>query len=145
MKKTNLLNIVNQVNLKGGITYNLETGEVNPVHGYMVAIPGHERTLSHIDKENLAKYIKQNADVLYKEGMYLGIWKDVSGYVVDTSELIDNKAEAVELGVRREQKAIWDNRNIDQIDLPEPQRAGTETQKREYARIVGKQMTKSLH
>jgi len=141
MKKTNLLKIANEVRLKKGTSYNLVTSEVNPNNGFMVALPGFELKVAEGNLELfIAEYVKQHAYLLSNPERWFGIWFDGTDYIFDVSELIEDKAEAIEAGILREQIAIWDNASNDEIRLPEPQRAGTETQKREYARLKSKQI-----
>lgn len=138
--KTNLLKIVNLVNLNGGATYNLVTGETNPDHGYGVAVNGYELRVPFIDNDTLAAYALEHAAILTNEDLFLGIWKDGNEYVIDVTQGIEDKETALITGILRGQLAIWDSANKDEIRLPEPQRAGTETQKREYARIKAKEI-----
>jgi len=138
--KSNLLKIVNLVNLNGGATYNLVTGELNPDHGYGVAVNGYEERVPFIDHDTLANYVLQHATILTNDSLFLGIWKDGNEYVLDVTQTIEDREEAIRVGIERGQLAVWDSANKDEIRLPEPQRAGTETQKREYARITAKNL-----
>ena len=141
MKKSNLLKVLNLVALSGGATYNLNTGETNPDHGYVVAIKGHELRTKILDQETLGTYVKENAYLLSKDNIYLGIWRDGNDYCIDCTQTIEDIEQAIEAGILNEQLAIWDSANKNEIRLPEPQRGGTETQRKTYASITARRLT----
>lgn len=116
MKKANLLRVVNEVTLNNGVTYNLNTNEINPDYGYMVAVPGHEVKSSYFDKALLKTYVLANAKVLCRDGHYLGVWQEPDGmYCIDVSRLLENREQAILAGKQARQQAIWDNAKRDEI------------------------------
>lgn len=117
----NLLNFVKDTLNNGGASFNLLTGEYNPNNGYMVATEIHEMYLpkEEFNNEVLKGYIAKNLDALLSnKNLFLGSWIDERGMVcLDISERIEDRQEAVKLGIERNQKAIWDNVNGVGIDL----------------------------
>lgn len=113
----NLLKVANEVHLNGGITYNINTQETNPEHGYMVAIEGHEECHPYVDNEVLKGYVNKHSYFLAKDNYYLGIWWDGDKYVFDVSELFDNLELATVNAMARRQRALWDNANKNEIKI----------------------------
>lgn len=101
---------MNEIRLTGGISYNINTGDLNPRFGYMVSLPCCEEivSLSMMDQDTIEKYIEQHASALAKENAYLGCWFDGHKYVLDVSEHYETKRDAVYFAIVRKQKAIWD-------------------------------------
>lgn len=134
--KTNLLKIKNLALLNNGVTYSLNTGATNPDTGYMVSLQGHEEKSTYIDEVIIADYCKRKSELLANDNHYLGLWYDSENWYLDVSENIEEKRNAIFYGIIRSQRAIWDCAKQAAITLPEPQRAGTETQQRDYAYIT---------
>lgn len=113
--KTNLLKVLNLIRLEGGVSYNLNTGEVNPPDGYMVSLAKHETRVKQIDESELRRYIRAKAHLLAPPNRYLGVWHDGEDYVLDVSELVESREVALLFGKNRKQQAIWDNKHKDEI------------------------------
>jgi hypothetical protein len=106
---------MNEIGLTGGISYNLNTGEINPKEGYMVSLADHEHLVSVIDEETVRDYISQHANALAKENAFFGVWRDGKEFVLDVSEHYEKKRDAVFHAIVRKQKAIWDCLNRDEM------------------------------
>lgn len=117
-KVTNLaLKLVNEIRLKNGVSYNINTGDQNPPDGYMVAIADHEETFPVIDEEIISDYIKRHSTLLAKDDAYFGCWFDGHDYVLDVSEHYERKRDALFWAIVRKQRAIWDCARRDEINV----------------------------
>lgn len=113
----NLVRLWKNLDTTKGGSYNINTGELNPDQGYMVAIAGHEKKypipksfaeFSTIIENYL--YNNDKIDILAeKEHAFLGLWIDGNILYVDISEQIFNKSTAILRGIRNKQKSIYDN------------------------------------
>jgi len=83
--------------------------------------------------DGIREYIKDNILSLCRESTYLYIKPQGDVWEVEVVEEFDNKFDAVFHGILREQPAILDYKKQKRINLPNPQKSGTETQKRTYA------------
>jgi hypothetical protein len=111
-----------------GFTWHPRTGE-SPSDGYMVSVQGHSH---HVEipggrtSENEAKvhqaldaYVNDKADLFASnEKLHVGGWhdKDHNSFTLDPSEQIADRDEAIRLGRERNQQAIWDVANQEEID-----------------------------
>lgn len=109
------LKLLNEIRLAGGVTYNINTGEMNPREGYMVSLPNHEQTVSILDEETIRTYIQNHLNDLSKDNAYFGCWFDGNDYILDVSENFERKRDAVFYAIVRKQKAIWDCAKRDEI------------------------------
>lgn len=118
-----------------GVSFNQY--EINPKDGFMVAFSGREVVLNinEFTEAKLAQYVNQNADILQSvSNAFVGVWfnKFDNNYYLDISEHVLSKELALRSGMLRDQKAIWDLTEQNEIALPERQKTGTEWQKRTY-------------
>lgn len=119
----NLLNFVNDTLKNGGASFNLLTGEYNPKSGYMVATSGHEVVipLKQFHNASLAGYIAEKSAILLSgisnTSLFLGAWVDGDKVYLDISEKVEDRQDAVKIGIERKQLAIWDNANGKEIRL----------------------------
>lgn len=87
-----------------------------PKAGYMVASPGHSEILNANDLHSergpaiIQGYASTHAAVLAEPGAHIGGWHDPdSGKVyLDVSHNIPGKFSAIQAGINRNQKAIYD-------------------------------------
>lgn len=114
-KVTSYLKLLNEIRLSGGVTFNINTGEMNPTEGYMVSLPNHEQVVDIIDEETVRSYILNHTNDLAKPNAYFGCWFDGQSYVLDISENYERKRDAVFYALMWKQKAIWDCVNKDEI------------------------------
>ena len=138
-KKLNLKTVLDEIFLEGGVSYNVTTGEVNPKTGYMVGILGFEKQydLDTIKANDLRDFVSNNAYDLWGENRFVGGWidTDTQKVVLDISVNITDVTNACYTGIINKQKCIYDCSNKRNISLPAPQTAGTEVQKKAYAKM----------
>ena len=137
-KNINLAKILEEIFLEGGVSYNISTGEANPKSGFMVSILGFEKQfdMDKVNDKNIKDYVSENADQLWGSNRYLGAWldKDTDKVVLDISVNISDVTNACYTGIINKQKCVYDCFYKNYISLPSPQTAGTEAQKKEYAK-----------
>jgi hypothetical protein len=104
----NLRKLADMIVANGGASYNLNTGELNPTEGYMVATEGHEQTVEYVDEDILRDYIDQHVLALAEENHFLGAWLSNGKYVLDVSEIMAQKRQAIFFGIIRKQDEVWD-------------------------------------
>lgn len=88
-----------------------------------------------VDQDTIREFYLENAELLANENLWLGVWWDGEDWKYGIAELIYDLDTAVVRGITRGTGAIFNNASGEYIDLPLPQGKGTETQKRDYARI----------
>lgn len=100
---------------KGGTTINLngQNKHKSPKKGYMVSIQGKEQTYKINEpmwflQARLLTYIGKHAGLLASKNIYLGLWVDDGVIYFDLSMRIKDKDEAISMGKRHQQLAIWD-------------------------------------
>jgi hypothetical protein len=128
----NLRNLLKEINDNGGVSYNITTGNYNPIDGYMVSLPGYEMTFDKVNEQDIKDYITRNVFELTSMDAYFGAWTDNNLIYFDISIKIDDLYEACYAGIVNEQLAIYDNANAVAIHLPSPQKSGTFTQQATY-------------
>ena len=125
---SNFMRVFESVQKNGGATFNVETGELNPTHGYMVSLHGHEvrytipRNLNEFQNiviNYFAKKSKFLKDVLDTE-WFVGFWINDNQLFCDIVRLVTNKKQAIALGKENKQIGIFDNVNKRTIFLSYP-------------------------
>jgi len=121
-----------------GASYSILSGELNPTNGYFVSIANKGITvdLSDFSQKVVSDYISQNAIQLNQQKYFVGSWIDNGTVYLDITVQVADKRNALELGYRNGQLAIYDANLGQVIDLPSPQRSGTFTQQRSYITSV---------
>ncbi len=137
----NLVQFIELANEIGGGSYNLNTGEVNPKNGFMVALP-FEQIHGEVNKNNVSQYITQNAERLTAADRFFGLWCDNEKWYFDVSENVARLSDAIRLGMQYDQLAIWDCENAVSIELPKRQTAGTLAQQKAYVDSVVERIEK---
>jgi hypothetical protein len=89
-------------------------------------------------EKHVRSFIDKNAIKLWEYDAYIGGWWERGKLVLDVSIHFDTIEEAAVFGIHNRQRAIYSIDLDKVIDLPEPQDAGTETQKSDYARITAR-------
>lgn len=123
----NLKEFLKETIKHGGSTYNLVTGQGTPTKGYMVALQGKEQTYN-FDLKNtkglqydVANYIKENTIILLGGAVcndyFLGSWVNKGKLYLDVCVNVGDKKEALFLGKKYGQIAIWDCENQTEIKL----------------------------
>ena len=106
--------------LNGGSTFNLKNSEnLAGKDVYSVSIFP-ERSMiidgKDITKENVNEFIKNNSDLLDNEKISIDTWyDDMSGKTYIDAVVTTNKDEALKLGKKYNQKAIFGLKNFDEI------------------------------
>lgn len=110
-----------------GSTISTKNGYV-PKAGFMVAVDTDRSKVIHVDLDDpdvekklageIKKYMTDNKDLLGQKGKYLGTWQDsaTGDLYLDVSTHVKNKAEAVALGRKHNQIAIWDVKHGQEIN-----------------------------
>jgi hypothetical protein len=113
----NLLTVFNSIMATRGATYNVNTSELNPSTGYMVAQKGFEKVveldgelgLNQFQYEVRNYWTKDVWDQLYnRTDIYMGFWVNQGKLYIDLVERIENRETAIAEGLRNNQIAIWD-------------------------------------
>lgn len=113
----NFLSVFDSIKESNGASYNLHTRELNPTTGYMVAIPGFEKSFDIPDTLNkfqdLVIAYAINREMWDKistnpDKIFLGFWIHDGKLVVDLTENVDDLGTAYHLGVEHSQIAIYD-------------------------------------
>ena len=113
-----------------GFSYNINTGDHNPDHGFMVSIKGYEETApSGCDLIAFGRsYFLRHAEQLADPNYYMGCWVNAGRFIFDISENVQTKEVAIQLGSMNNQEAIWDCASGSEYRLmregDEPEEAG---------------------
>lgn len=93
-----------------GFSYNINNGDSNPETGYMVSRKGYEQTAPQgCDLVAFGRnYFLLHAEQLAEPTAYMGCWYNGGRFVFDISDNISMMDNAIEMGMRNDQEAIWD-------------------------------------
>jgi hypothetical protein len=133
----NYLDFFEATILNNGATYNPLTNELNNNKGYLVSLPKFEQRIEkhNFSVQHIKDYINCNFGT-FSENLSVGSWVDNGIVYLDVTESILNIRNAVNIAYLRGQKAIYDANSGKIIELPTPQKSGTETQKKAYITTV---------
>lgn len=124
--------IFTSVKFTDGASYNLLSGELNPTKGYMVSIPNYEWITSYWTQIRQDEFHRKFNDYLSKKvwdkilenyaNTYVGMWvvqmeDQPTQIYFDLSINVLNKDEAIALGKKYEQLAIYDCKNKSVINV----------------------------
>lgn len=120
----NLKKFIEETLKNGGASFSIETGELNPTTGYMVAIAGHEKIVPNVTNPKqlqyiVADYIKEHAIILaagLSSDTFIGTWLHQDKLYLDVSKNVTDKETAVRMAIENNQLAIWDCKNKVEID-----------------------------
>ena len=134
----NLQQFFSETLSNNGASYSILTGELNPTNGYFVSIANKGVTvdLNNFTQKDIVVFISENYDTLSQENHFIGSWISEGIVYLDVTVQVTDKRNALELGYRNGQQAIYDANVGKVIDLPSPQRSGTLTQQRSYITYV---------
>lgn len=94
---------------KGGETFTSELKVANIKNGYMVSILGYEKKFDCKDAKNINDYVVNlQSKIKDKKGYFIGLWVYKREVYVDISINILDKAEALEIGKKNKQLAIYE-------------------------------------
>ena len=129
---------------QGGATFNLNTGQLDFNKGFGVSLEEHEQVFlkDEYSDEDLKKFLSKHIELLYDLDLELGGWIEGDKVYLDITEVVEDKNEAIEKGVNRNQLAIFDFENKEVIDLPPSQKTGTLTQQRAHKKLIIQKLTK---
>lgn len=121
----NLINVFNSIQENGGATYNMNTSELNPSTGYIVALVGFEKVIEKIPQtfanfqDVLLPYLDRKVwDAIGgREDIYLGFWINDGKLYLDLVERIEDRFDAIKEGWKRGQIAIWDAKTKEEITV----------------------------
>ena len=140
----NAIKFIQLLKDNSGVSYNMVTKEYNPNKGYFVSLPNLETKVSlpSLSVDDIATFINKHRSLLQDNKKFVGGWIDSDTVYLDISEQIFDKREALELGYKHNQLAIYDANLGKVIDLPTPQRSGTITQQKAYITQVIERLSK---
>jgi hypothetical protein len=124
----------------GGSSVDLTTGQDSFDEGYIVSLEGFEQRIPGAEfaanpQQYLDEYVALNSEKLSEKGKILGVWfvplvgllppylLEEGQVVIDVSEVIADKDEAIQAGIDRNQDAIYDAANKTDIET-KPKFAG---------------------
>ena len=104
------------ISAAGGTTVSTH-GQAVPTSGYMVALPDRERVIpaSNLNDDSLRDYANTYRDDLMGDNRFLGGWVNEGDVYLDVSEHMTDRGDALVEGLRRNQKAVWDLDNSNEI------------------------------
>lgn len=115
--------LIERVAKEGGVTVKLEDGS-SPTTGFQVGqagglTPKESEFFGGKGRGIIKDFVQAHAQELHQPNGYLGIWHDKSNHevAVDVSWQVESRSEAVALGKKYDQQAIWDNVNSQEINV----------------------------
>jgi len=111
--------LIASIHDSGGFTFDPRSGgliNVGDVQGVAVAVPHTETIVGVGEQVDRAEFISGVADVVEKygaelgKGAFLGGWysEDRGAYMVELTEVIKDRGEAIRLGTERNQEGVFD-------------------------------------
>lgn len=99
----------------GGATRTLHGN--SPQTGYMVSVPGPEKTLKSLTARSVDAFTKAHAEKLSHPGAYLGVWfnEEDGLWYLDVSVNVQTRSQALKLGRKWSQIAVWDVANSAEV------------------------------
>jgi hypothetical protein len=118
----NTSQLLNQILRNGGITVKPNLVEYTG-KGYGIAISKRFEKIIDLSGDSgqlqalFNEALTELRFVAHSRGAYIGAWLDSGKLYLDVSEVLDSKAKAIDLGLRRGQLGIFDFGNMTTIDL----------------------------
>lgn len=115
----NLKDFYSQVVENRGASFSLFSGEINPNFGYFVSTAENEFKvhLSEFNEKDVLGFVLKNSESLSLENNWLGGWIENDYFYLDVSNHILDRDLALNLGIERNQKAIFNANEGKDIDL----------------------------
>ncbi len=110
--------IINGILTNNGISIGLDG--TKPNIGYMVAISKDYEAMINNDSPLslvIRAYLTRHLNALKRPNVYFGAWLDRGTLYLDLSERVLNKRQALDLGLKRNQLAIYDLNTNTTINL----------------------------
>ena len=110
--------ILKLIEQTGGATYNLSKGNLVGTDAYAVAIyPDREQIVPQVDFDTVEGYLTQNEDLLNNSNNSFGAWVSGGKTYLDVVATVKDKNQAMQLGLKHKQLAIFDLKNLVEIPL----------------------------
>jgi hypothetical protein len=110
--------ILNLIHQNGGATWNMSKGNLVGQPYFAVAtFPEKEQIVAEADFENLEEYIINNESLLSNPNNSFGAWVSGGKTYYDIVVTLADKNEAMELGLKHNQLAIFDLKELKEIPL----------------------------
>lgn len=103
----NVKELKEELKKSGGLTLSADYTKATEKNGFYVSKIGYEKI---INIEDLESYIKMYSKMLLKNE-YIGLWIDNGLLYIDITKHYKNKKEALKIGIKNKQKAIFDIAN----------------------------------
>lgn len=118
--------LMDSIRKTNGASYRPSTGTLNPVDGYMVAIPGYEKKVNRVwNTLDLAQVVNSwLAEIGYTgdSPAFIGLWEYDGILYLDLSQWFVDRDKAIAMGKLRNQIAIWDCANKTEINTTTPKK-----------------------
>ena len=112
MKKEEIKNIISEGIKKGGFTIDYKGNTPNTKKGYIVSDYGKEKTYFINDKIDMMQlendFIKYIEIAKKEKNCFIGGWIENDVFFLDISRIYSNKKEALKIGKKNKQLAIYD-------------------------------------
>lgn len=109
----NIKEIIDEIKNNGGLTLAADYKKANNKSGFYVSKLGYERIISF---NTLADNLKEYKSKLQKNE-YVGLWLNNGMLYIDITKHYKNKKEAIKIGIKNKQLAIYDIKNNCDIEL----------------------------
>lgn len=103
----------NELIKNGGLTLAADYTKATEKNGFYVSKIGYEKI---IDFESLEENLKKYSKMLLKNE-YIGLWINKGLLYIDITKHYKNKKEALKIGIKNKQLAIFDIKNNKSIDI----------------------------
>ncbi len=109
MRQSNLLKVLNAIEIDGYASYNLETAIMNPDWGYMISFQNHREHHDYCNIDLLSNYAKRKAHFLYKPDYFPHMFTDEAMRAMDASfdnPVMEKLLTYLKIDVRDPQKSL---------------------------------------
>lgn len=118
MKVSNKLQVAMLLEAQADNGFTVNTKFQSPTKGYVVSMSRGELIMDVLDSPIIQNWVSQYYEkVRCNSKRYFGVWKDDNLYYFDISINFDEKALAIDFGIKNKQKAVWNIREKQEIRL----------------------------
>lgn len=115
---SNLREFIQATKQNNGATFNLNTGELNPGSGYFIGLKGGSVSKNRKDNSDLIQqFVLKNSFQLSDKDNFLGSWVEDGEIYLDVVVRVTELKEAIKIGLKNEQIAIYDASKKEVITL----------------------------